>query len=168
ELEAARLALAEGEARKAERWERSDRLAHELSAELASARPFLPPSAAPTEADIIALLEAKLRLRELAGAQARERGDPEIYDEFDRSLERIALEERRAGEAEAYAKASAALAGLEARLGLEAAADPSADGKPPAAVRPAPAAGPAAAQAPAEDYLGRLDRLLAALVERLR
>ena len=168
ELEAARLALAEGEARKAERWERSDRLAHELSAELASARPFLPPSAAPTEADIIALLEAKLRLRELAGSQARERGDPAIYDDFDRSLERIALEERRAGEAEAYAKASAALAGLEARLGLEAAADPSADGKPPAAVRPAPAAGPAAAQAPAEDYLGRLDRLLAALVERLR
>ena len=168
ELEAARLALAEGEARKAERWERSDRLAHELSAELASARPFLPPSAAPTEADIIALLEAKLRLRELAGSQARERGDPAIYDDFDRSLERIALEERRAGEAEAYAKASAALAGLEARLGLEAAADPSADGKPPAAVQPAPAAGPAAAQAPAEDYLGRLDRLLAALVERLR
>lgn len=144
ELEASRLALAESEAGKAERWERSERLATKLFAELASARALPAPAEAPGEEDIISLLEAKLRLRELAGAQARERGDPAIYDDFDRSLERIALEERRAGEAEAYARASAALAGLEASLGLQAAA------------------------APPEDYLARLDRLLAALVERLR
>jgi hypothetical protein len=146
ELEAARQAIAERDAKAAERLARSGRIAAALESRIAADRSRLSRAEAPDEKKIIALLAAKLKLRETAGAEARARGDPGLYADFERSLDELAQAEREAGALEALRGVSSAIGELEAAVRPE-------TGSPEGA---------------AEDYLQSLDGLLSSLIEGLR
>jgi len=106
---------------------------------------------------IIELLEAKVRLRELAGAEEGRRVSTGFYAELERYFAASSLAERGAGEEAALLAASAALEDLRLALGL-----PEAD-EAGAAAAPLPGRTRAAA-----DYLARLESLLAALVAKAK
>jgi hypothetical protein len=146
ELEAARQALAERDARAAERLARSERLAAAFESTIAADRSRLARAEAPDEKKLLALLEAKLRLRETAGAEARARGDPGLYEDFERSLDELARAEREAGALEALRGVSSAIGELESAV----------------------APGSGSPREAAEDYLQSLDGLLSSLIEGLR
>lgn len=151
ELEGTRRLLSERDAKASARLERTERIAAALESGISADRSRLPQAKAPSQEELLALIDAKLKLKELAGAGASARGEPGLYEDFERSLDELAAAERNAGALEALRGVASAIGKLESSV---------AEGQ----ARPEKASPEAAA----DDYLARLDALLSGLIESLR